>query len=87
MTLHVRIDRLVLEGTALSARDGARLEAVLGPALADLLRDRGLHPALAGGLAVPTLPGPAMALPAAPAPLGRQLALALADTLGAEARP
>jgi len=87
MTLHVRIDRLVLEGTSLSSRDGARVEAALGDALAGLLRERGLHPSLAGGIAVPSLLAPATSLPAAPIPLGRQIALALAESLSPKAKP
>ena len=89
MSLHLHIDRLVLEGTALTPRDAARLQAALGLELEALLRARDLHPGLAQGTALPNLPAAPMVLPAAPDPqaFGRQVARHLAGTLAPEARP
>ena len=89
MSLHLRIDRLVLEGTALTQRDGARLQAALGAELAILLKDSGLQPELAKGIALPSLPLTTLAQPAAaePSALGRQLARHLAAALTTQARP
>jgi hypothetical protein len=89
MSLHLHIDHLVLEGTALMARDGAQLQAALGAELANLLRSGGLHPELAKGIALPSLPTPPMSLPVSPDPasLGRQIARQLAGSLTAQVRP
>lgn len=93
MSIHLHIDRLVIEGTALTSRDGSRLQAALGAELEDLLRSRGLHPELAKGIALPSLQSPSMTLPTSsdPSNLGRQIAQHLAGPLTrplvAQARP
>lgn len=88
MSLHLHIDRLVLEGTSLTPRDGARLEASLGVALAQLFESRGLHPDLAKGIALPHLTTAPMSLPstAGPAAMGLQIAQHLAVPLLGQAR-
>ncbi|HJV48382.1 MAG TPA: hypothetical protein VJ549_03810 [Geothrix sp.] len=85
MNLHLRIDRLVLEGTDLTPRDRARLQAALGSELAALLRSRGLSRELAQGLALPSLPLPVLALRSVPdaSGWGLQIAQHLASALAA----
>jgi hypothetical protein len=89
MSLHLHIDRLVLEGTALSPRDAARLQAALSAELQTLLQARELHSGLARGTALPTFPAAPLSLPSAPNPqaFGRQLAGHLADTLAPGPKP
>ncbi len=88
MSIQLRIDHLVLEGTALTPRDTSRLQAALGAELAELLQEWKLHPGLAQGIAVPNLPVAAMPLPASVSPsnLGRQIARSLAGSLVPEDR-
>jgi hypothetical protein len=89
MSLHLHIDRLVLEGTTLSPRDAARLQAALGAELEALLGARSLHPDLAQGTVLPNFPAAPMALPSTPDPqaFGRQLATHLAGTLAPGPKP
>lgn len=89
MSVHLRIDHLVLEGLSLSPRDGLRLQTSLDAELTKLLQDRGLHPALARGIAVPSLPVTSMAMTTGAnlSHLGRQIARNLAGSLTAKARP
>lgn len=89
MSLHLHIDRLLLEGIGLTPRDAARLQAVLGVELASRLQAGSLLPELAGGIALPSLPVAPMTLPAAPDPssLGRGLARHLAGALTTQDRP
>ncbi|GLH74134.1 hypothetical protein GETHLI_26360 [Geothrix limicola] len=89
MSLHLHIDRLVLEGTELTPRDGARLQAALGMELKALLETRALHPVLAQGAALPSLQTSPMALPAAanPGHFGKLIARNLAGTLTRQGRP
>jgi hypothetical protein len=89
MSLHLHIDRLVLEGTALTPKDGARLQAALRAELAGLLQAHPLQSELAKGIALPLLPATAMPLPASPDPaaMGRQIAQHLASSLTTQARP
>ena len=53
--LSLHIDRVVLEGFALGARDCARLQAALQAELAELLSAQGPGAALLGGAALPGL--------------------------------
>jgi len=53
--LSLHIDRVVLEGFALGARDRARLQAALQTELAELLSVQGPGAALLGGAALPGL--------------------------------
>jgi hypothetical protein len=89
VSLHLHIDRLVLEGTALTPRDAAQLQAILCLELEGLLQARNLHPGLAQGIALPSLPAVPMALPATAGPLafGRRVARHLAGTLAPEPKP
>lgn len=89
MSLHLHIDRLVLEGTALTPRDGARLQATLGAELARQLQAHALQPELAKGIALPSLPVAAMTLPHAvnASNMGHSIAQQLAGTLTTQARP
>jgi hypothetical protein len=89
MSLHLHIDRLVLEGTALTPRDGAALQAALAAELTGLLQSRGLHPELSMGIALPSLPVSTMLVPPVPeaSAFGRQLARHLAGPLTAQGQP
>jgi hypothetical protein len=86
MSLHLHIDRLVLEGTSLTPRDGAPLQAALAAELTGLLQSRGLHPELAKGIALPSLPVSTMLVPPAAeaSAFGRQLAQHLGGPLTAQ---
>ena len=86
MSLHLHIDRLVLEGTSLTPRDGAQLQAALAAELTGLLQSRGLHPELGKDIALPSLPVSTMLLPPVTeaSTFGRQLAQHLAGPLTAQ---
>jgi len=83
MSLHLHIDRLVLEGTNLTSRDRARLDSEFCAALTQMLQNRELHPALARGLATPSLPASTFPMPATPDPslMGQHIAQNLAGSL------
>jgi hypothetical protein len=57
MSLHLHIDRLVLDGLPLRAVDRAALQAAVETELARLLSEGGLAPGLVEGGAVPALRG------------------------------
>ena len=80
LTLH--IDRLVIDGLALTHADGLRLQRAMEQELAQLwqARDAGATPA---GHAAPALRAPsAGGASASPAQLGRQVAHSVFDSLG-----
>lgn len=83
MSLHLHIDRLVIEDASLTSRDAGRLQAGLREALADLLRTQRLHPDLARGAALSSLRTSDLALPgsASPSQVGQGIAHALAGSL------
>jgi hypothetical protein len=74
--VNVHIERLILEGLIVAARDRAALGAALEGELARLIADGGLPARLAGGGTVPSLPAAAIQLSGDndPAQLGRQIA-------------
>lgn len=83
MSLNLHIDRLVIEGASLTYRDRVRLDSEFCSALAELLQSRELHPELARGIAVPSLPVSSMTMPTStnPSLMGRHLAGSLASAL------
>ncbi len=90
MKIRVDIERLILDGVDLPAGQRPVLQAAIEAELARLLAGGGLHPALAGGQALPGLRVNAGPWPAAsgPAQLGQQVARSIYGGLGApEAKP
>jgi hypothetical protein len=59
MTIHLHIERLVLDGLPLSAADSARISGSLQAELLRLIEGQGVNPALAAG-AMPSLAAPAI---------------------------
>ncbi len=70
MSVHLHIERLVLDGLTLGPRERRELEAALGAELGRLLGQGELHPELAAGGAVPSLRAPDLALVAGQGPTG-----------------
>jgi hypothetical protein len=94
MKVFIRIDRLVVDGLdGLDLRHGGRdrLRAAAAHELSRLVAVGGLAPALAGGLAVPSLPAPPIGARDAsgpPARLGAAIAGAIYGSVGAsEVKP
>ena len=88
MDIHVRIDRLVLEGVTLPAGGGAAVGAALEAELGRLLAEGGLAEAWQAGAAVPSLAAGPVSLAGSPADLGAGIARAVYGGLGpAEVRP
>jgi hypothetical protein len=85
MTIHVHIDRLVLNGIDLPRRARPAFTAALQQELGHLLAEGGLSPELQGGIALPRIAAPAVAFgPAAsPSDMGRQIARAVYAQIGA----
>lgn len=81
--VHLRIDRLVLDGIALDAAGAARFQAELVETLTDLLRSGGARSGIdiPTGTAVPRLAAPAIALPLTPAASPTALGQAVAHSL------
>lgn len=79
MNLEVRIERLVLEGIALTPEQRPRVQAALEAELARLLAEGGLAPALLAGGALPPLPADSFTLSGDgdPTQLGQQIAQAV----------
>jgi hypothetical protein len=88
VNVRVHIDRLVLDGFALGAGDGARVGAAMQAELARLLAERGLSSRLAGGGAVGGLQGAALRPDgsSSPAALGRGIAQSVHGAVGPDAR-
>jgi hypothetical protein len=82
MKVHLHIDRLVLDGLALSARDGARVRAALETELVCLIGQHGWSGSLAGGAAPVLRTAPVHADGQGPDALGRQIAASLYGGLG-----
>jgi len=57
MSVHLHIDRLVLDGIDLGVHDQAVLRDAAATELATLLRGRALPDAIGGGMSVPTVRG------------------------------
>jgi hypothetical protein len=84
MTIHVHIERLVLESLPVSRAQAPQVKAAVEAELARRLAAEGLAPGLAQGGAVPSVRAPAIALAAASRPqaIGRQIATAIHGGLG-----
>jgi hypothetical protein len=88
LDIHVRIDRLVLEGVTLPAGGGAAVGAALEAELGRLLAEGGLGEAWQAGDAMPYLAAGPVSLAGSPADLGTGIARAVYGGLGpAEVRP
>src|SRR3712207_1240881 len=84
-SIHIHIERLVLDGIALPHAQRPLLQAALEAELARLLAERGLADGLASGIQVPSLRSSAIPLahPGEPARLGAQIAQSVYGSLGA----
>ena len=58
MTIDLHIERLVLEGVDVAFADRAHVAAAVESELVRMLGEGGLHPALAGGVALPSISAP-----------------------------
>lgn len=79
MNVRLHIERLVLEGIAVTHADRTRLQAAIEGELQRLIGEGGVSGGLSGGMAVPSIRGEDMRVEAAggPADLGRRIAGAL----------
>jgi hypothetical protein len=83
MSIHLHIDRLVLDGFDLQAGQGPALQAALQAEVGRLLAEQGLGDGFRQGGAMAYVRGAELQPPAAPgpAPLGRQIGAALHQSL------
>ncbi|HEX4953037.1 MAG TPA: hypothetical protein VF017_06555 [Thermoanaerobaculia bacterium] len=88
MSVHLHIERLVLDGLPLGPRERRELEAALGAELGRLLAQGPLHPELAAGQAVPSLRAPDLPMPQnqGPTALGQGLARSIHGGLAPQRR-
>lgn len=82
--IQLHIDRLVLDGVDLSQRERQQLRASIESELVRLLGERGLHPGLSGGMAVPTLVATQVHLGLPAQQLGQQIAASVYGGIGHE---
>lgn len=84
MTIHVHIERLVLDGLPVTRLQGPQVRAAVEAELARRLVAGDLAPGLAQGGAVPSVRAPSITLNAGAGPhaLGRQIATAIHGGLG-----
>jgi hypothetical protein len=84
MRLHLHIERLVLDGVNVPFAARGPLQAAVEQELARLAHAGTIAPELAGGIAVPSMRAPQIALERtpAPAPLGRAVAGAVWAAVG-----
>jgi hypothetical protein len=82
LDIHVRIDRLVLEGVTLPPGGGVALGAALEAELGRLLAVDGLAEAWQAGAAVPRLAAASVSLAGGPADLGVGIARSVYGGLG-----
>jgi hypothetical protein len=88
LDIHVRIDRLVLEGVTLPPGGEAALSAALDAELGHLLAAGGLAEGWQAGAALPRLAAGPVSLAGSPANLGAGIARAVYGGLGpTEVRP
>jgi hypothetical protein len=75
MTVHLHIERLVLDGLPLEAADGPAVQAAVEAELTRLLSEEGVGPGLQRGGALASLRGTDVELPSAPDPgtVGREI--------------
>jgi len=76
MSVRLHIDRLVLDGIALGPGDRAHFVAAVESELTRLVADGGISPALANGIALPSVAAPSVtfAPKAKPAEMGAAVA-------------
>ena len=88
MSIHVHIERLILDGLPLTHGQGAGVQAAVETELARLLgaAPGGISPAWRAGGAIPSLRAGALSLAAtgSPTQIGRQIAGALVNALAPE---
>jgi hypothetical protein len=84
VTIHVHIDRLVLDGFSLAQSDGALVHAAVQHELVRLLAQRGFTPALATGGAFASIAGGTVRAGSTtrPAALGEGIAAAVHSGIG-----
>jgi hypothetical protein len=84
MNINVQIERLVLDGIAVSAAQRPHLQAALEAELGRLLTEGGLAPSLARGAALPSVVAPGIQLSptGGPGHLGQQIAYAVYRGIG-----
>ena len=84
MNVRLHIDRLVLDGIEIGPADRPRLQAAIEQELARLIGAGGISPELAGGVALPSVSAPQIALApdAKPAQLGASIAGAVYGGVG-----
>ena len=84
MNINLRINELILDGLPVARRERPALQAAVEGELARLLGERGLHPALQGGGAQPSLRAGGMHVQGegSPARVGAQIARAVYEGLG-----
>jgi hypothetical protein len=84
MTIHVHIERLVLDGLPMTRAQAPRVQAALEAELGHLLSDGKLSPELLSGGSMPQVPGGTIRLSGQcdPAGMGRQVARALYGGIG-----
>lgn len=84
MSVRLHIDRLVLDGVTLAPADRAHFVAAIESELARLVAGGGISPALANGIALPSLRAPEVtfAPDAKPAQMGEAVAGALYQGVG-----
>jgi hypothetical protein len=85
MNIHLKIERLVLEGLSVDKRQGPQIQAAVEAELARLLGASGLSEELRQGTALPRVPAGTIQPPhhGDPALLGRQIANAVFGGIGA----
>ena len=84
MSVRLHIDRLVLDGIDVRHADRPHLQSAIESELARLIAAGGLSPELAGGIAMPSVRAPQIALKAGakPAQLGAAIAGAVYGGVG-----
>jgi hypothetical protein len=85
MKIILHIERLVLDGLAVTSMEGAQVRAAVEHELAAMLSRGGLSHALRQGGAVPRVGAPQIALGARPRPgeIGRKIAQSVHHSIGA----
>jgi hypothetical protein len=82
MNVRLHIDRLVLEGLEVPYASRAALRAAVETELTRLIAGGGLSPALAGGIAVPSVRAPQINADGTPQQLGTSIAGAVYGGVG-----
>lgn len=74
MTIHLQIDRLILEDINLSPRQRRQLQAAVEAELSRLLAERGLPASMQNGGKFPALPALTVTSSTTPTQMGQQIA-------------